>query len=64
MVHGSSTVSSSLAGKITGVSFRMTDGQFDTSTNIQVRNMGEALFVIDGIQQDAGQFNNLAPERY
>src|SRR5687768_12978289 len=23
--------------------------------------MGEALFVIDGIQQDAGQFNNLAP---
>lgn len=61
MVHGGSTVSTSLAGKITGVTFRMTDGRPGASANIQVRNMGEALFVIDGIQQDAGQFNNLAP---
>lgn len=61
MVHGGSTVSSSLAGKITGVSFRMADGRPGASANVQVRNMGEALFVIDGIQQDAGQFNNLAP---
>jgi TonB-linked SusC/RagA family outer membrane protein len=61
MVHGGSTVSTSLAGKLAGVSFRMTDGRPGSSANIQVRNMGEALYVIDGIQQDAGQFNNLAP---
>lgn len=61
MVHGGATVSSSLAGKLAGVSFRMNDGRPGASANIQVRNMGEALYVIDGIQQDAGQFNNLAP---
>jgi TonB-linked SusC/RagA family outer membrane protein len=61
MVHGGSTVSTSLAGKLPGVSFRMQDGRPGASANIQVRNMGDALFVIDGIQQDAGQFNNLAP---
>jgi TonB-linked SusC/RagA family outer membrane protein len=60
-VHGGSTVSSSLAGKIPGVSFRMPDGRPGASANVQVRNMGSPLFVIDGIQQDAGQFNNLAP---
>ncbi|MFL5743316.1 MAG: SusC/RagA family TonB-linked outer membrane protein [Niastella sp.] len=61
MVHGGSTVSTSLAGKLPGVSFRMQDGRPGASANLQVRNMGDALFVIDGIQQDAGQFNNLAP---
>ncbi|THU32902.1 TonB-dependent receptor [Niastella caeni] len=61
MVHGGATVSTSLAGKLSGVSFRMPDGRPGASANIQVRNMGDALFVIDGIQQDAGQFNNLAP---
>lgn len=60
-VHGGSTVSTSLAGKIPGVSFRMADGRPGASANIQIRNMGSPLFVIDGIQQDAGQFNNLAP---
>ncbi len=60
-VHGASTVSATLAGKLPGVSFRMPDGRPGASANIQIRNMGDALFVIDGIQQDAGQFNNLAP---
>lgn len=60
-VHGGSTVSSSLAGKLPGVSFRMPDGRPGASANIQIRNMGNPLYVIDGIQQDAGQFNNLAP---
>ncbi len=60
-VHGASTVSATLAGKLPGVSFRMPDGRPGASANIQIRNMGNALFVIDGIQQDAGQFNNLAP---
>ena len=60
-VHGGSTVSSGLAGKIPGVTFRMPDGRPGASANIQIRNMGAPLYVIDGIQQDEGQFNNLAP---
>jgi len=60
-VHGGSTVSSGLAGKIPGVTFRMPDGRPGASANIQIRNMGTPLYVIDGIQQDQGQFNNIAP---
>lgn len=60
-VHGGATVSSGLAGKIPGVSFRMADGRPGASANIQIRNMGNPLYVIDGIQQDAGQFNNISP---
>ncbi|MEO7767558.1 MAG: TonB-dependent receptor [Ferruginibacter sp.] len=60
-VHGGSTVSSGLAGKIPGVTFRMSDGRPGAGANIQIRNMGAPLYVIDGIQQDEGQFNNLAP---
>lgn len=60
-VHGGSTVSTALAGKIPGVTFRMTDGRPGASASIQIRNMGRPLYVIDGIQQDEGQFNNIAP---
>ena len=60
-VHGGSTVSSGLAGKIPGVSFRMPDGRPGASAAIEIRNMGTPLYVIDGVQQDEGQFNNLAP---
>jgi TonB-linked SusC/RagA family outer membrane protein len=60
-VHGGSTVSTTLAGKLPGVTFRQGDGRPGASAGIQIRNMGSALFVIDGIQQDEGQFNNLAP---
>ncbi|MCK7557226.1 SusC/RagA family TonB-linked outer membrane protein [Chitinophaga sedimenti] len=60
-VHGNSTVSATLAGKMPGVSFRMPDGRPGASANIQIRNLGNPLYVIDGIQQDAGQFNNLSP---
>lgn len=60
-VHGGSTVSSGLAGKLPGVSFRMADGRPGASANIQIRNLGNPLYVIDGVQQDGGQFNNLAP---
>ena len=59
-VHAGSTVSSGLAGKLPGVTFRMPDGRPGAGANIQIRNMGNPLFVIDGIQQDAAQFNNLA----
>ncbi len=60
-VHGGSTVSTGLAGKLAGVTFRMPEGRPGASANIQIRNMGTPLYVIDGIQQDEGQFNNLAP---
>ena len=60
-VHGGATVSSGLAGKIPGVSFRMNDGRPGASASIQIRNMGTPLYVIDGIQQDEGQLNNISP---
>lgn len=60
-VHGGSTVSTTLAGKLPGVTFRDAEGRPGASASIQIRNMGEPLYVIDGIQQDEGQFNNLAP---
>ncbi len=60
-VHGGATVSSGLAGKLPGVTFRMPDGRPGSSANINIRNLGTPLFIIDGIQQDGGQFNNLSP---
>src|SRR5690606_22531369 len=54
-----STTSGALVGKIAGLNTRQTDGRPGSSTAIQIRNMGNPLFVIDGIQKDAGQFNNL-----
>jgi TonB-linked SusC/RagA family outer membrane protein len=59
-VHAT-TVSATLAGKLPGVSFRMPDGRPGAGATIQIRNMGDPLYVIDGIQKDAGQFNNISP---
>lgn len=55
------TVSGTLAGKIPGVSFRQAEGRPGASALVQVRGMGQPLFVIDGIQKDEGQFNNISP---
>ena len=55
----SSTTAGALVGKMPGLNFRQTDGRPGSSANIQIRNMGTPLFVIDGVQKDAGQFNNL-----
>jgi TonB-linked SusC/RagA family outer membrane protein len=60
-VHAGSTVSTGLAGKIAGVTFRQSEGRPGASASIQIRNMGTPLYVIDGVQQDQGQFNNLSP---
>ncbi|MGN6181371.1 MAG: SusC/RagA family TonB-linked outer membrane protein [Mucilaginibacter sp.] len=60
-VHGGSTVSTDLAGKLPGVTFKQSEGRPGASASIQIRNMGTPLYVIDGIQEDEGQFNNLAP---
>ncbi|MDU1889895.1 MAG: TonB-dependent receptor [Dysgonomonas sp.] len=54
-----STVSSALTGKIAGVNTRQTDGRPGSGTQISIRNMGNPLYVIDGVQSDGEQFNNL-----
>lgn len=54
-----STTSGALVGKIPGLNSRQTDGRPGASTSLQIRNMGDPLYVIDGVQKDAGQFNNL-----
>lgn len=54
-----STTSGALVGKIPGINSRQTDGRPGASTALQIRNMGNPLYVIDGVQKDAGQFNNL-----
>lgn len=59
-VRGGATVSTTLAGKVSGLSFRQAEGRPGASANIEIRNMGQPLYVIDGIVKDQGQFNNLA----
>lgn len=54
-----STTSGALVGKLAGINSRQTDGRPGSSTAIQIRNMGDPLYVIDGVQKDAGQFNNI-----
>ena len=58
---GGTSVSTGLAGKLPGVAFRQQDGRPGAQATVQIRNMGNPLFVIDGIQQDEKQFNRLAP---
>ncbi len=53
------TTSEALVGKMQGITARQTDARPGASANIQIRNMGDPLYVIDGIPSDAGQFNNL-----
>ncbi|MBO3270806.1 TonB-dependent receptor [Hymenobacter defluvii] len=54
-----STSSSALVGRVPGISARQPDARPGGGTNIQIRNMGDPLYVIDGVVADAGQFNNL-----
>jgi len=56
--------SAALAGKIQGVTSRAADGRPGSNTNIQIRNMGAPLFVIDGIPVGQGYttFDNMAIE--
>lgn len=51
--------SSALVGRVPGITARQTDARPGGGTNIQIRNMGTPLYVIDNIVADAGQFNNL-----
>lgn len=53
------TTSGALVGKIAGINARQADGRPGNGFNIQIRNMGTPLYVIDGVQKDEGQFNNI-----
>lgn len=55
----STTTSGAIVGKIAGITARQKSGAPGSSPNIQIRNMGEPLYVIDGIMTDSGSFNNL-----
>src|SRR5699024_5288965 len=59
-IHAGSTVSDMLAGQISGVSFRKSEGRPGSTANIQIRNMGTPLFVVDGVIVSEGQFNNIS----
>lgn len=51
--------SGALAGKVPGINSRQSDGRPGHWTNINIRNMGTPLYVVDGVQMDEGQFNNI-----
>ena len=53
------TTSGSLVGKIAGINARQADGRPGSGFQLQIRNMGRPLYVIDGVQKDEGQFNNI-----
>ncbi len=59
-IHAGATVSDMLAGQISGVSFRKSEGRPGSHANIQIRNMGTPLFVVDGVIVSQGQFNNIS----
>lgn len=58
------TTADALVGKLQGLTTRSTnsyegDSRPGSAAILQIRNMGEPLFIIDGIPQSVGQFNNL-----
>jgi TonB-linked SusC/RagA family outer membrane protein len=58
------TTADALVGKMQGITTRSTnsyegDARPGSPAVLQIRNMGEPLFIIDGIPQTSGQFNNL-----
>lgn len=55
------TTSGMLVGRVQGITARRGDARPGAATSIQIRNMGQPMYVIDGIPSDAGQFNNLGP---
>ncbi|MCD7930657.1 MAG: SusC/RagA family TonB-linked outer membrane protein [Tannerellaceae bacterium] len=55
----SATTSGALTGKIAGLNFRQTDSRPGSNTKLQIRNMGDPLYIIDGVAKDVGQFNNI-----
>jgi tonB-linked outer membrane protein, susC/ragA family len=55
----STTTSGAIVGKIAGITARQKSGLPGAGTNLQIRNMGEPLYVIDGIISDVNAFNSI-----
>ncbi len=53
------TAGGMLVGRVQGITTRARDSRPGASIDLQIRNMGEPLFVIDGVPSDQGQFNQL-----
>lgn len=53
------TVAGALVGKVSGLTYRQNSGTPGSATTIQIRNMGEPLFVIDGVMSNSEAFNSL-----
>ena len=56
-----STLSGAIVGKLAGVSFRQNNGLPGVGAQLQIRNLGTPLHVVDGIISDETFFNNLDP---
>lgn len=53
------TVSAALVGKVPGVLTRQADARPGRGARISIRNLGNPLYVIDGIPKDEMQFNQI-----
>jgi TonB-linked SusC/RagA family outer membrane protein len=56
------TTSTALVGRVAGITARQHTGRPGNGTVIQIRNLGTPLYVIDGVPQSEGQFNNISTE--
>ncbi|HMI02527.1 MAG TPA: TonB-dependent receptor [Pedobacter sp.] len=56
------TVSQALVGKVAGITSRAPDGRPGAEARLQIRNLGDPLYVIDGVPSGPQQFNNLNSE--
>lgn len=54
------TISSALVGKVQGITSRSPDSRPGRGTNIQIRNMGNPLYVIDGVPYTGGSTGTTA----
>ncbi len=53
------TAAGALVGKIPGIAFRQSSGRPGSAPSIEIRNYGQPLVIIDGIQKDYGSFAQL-----
>ncbi|HYX06097.1 MAG TPA: SusC/RagA family TonB-linked outer membrane protein, partial [Bacteroidales bacterium] len=57
----SATVTGSLVGKVAGVNTRQASGRPGVGATINIRNFGNPLYVIDGVPESQGDFDELNP---
>jgi len=55
------SISQKIAGKVTGINSRITDGRPGSVNAIQIRNYGTPLYIIDGVPRTESDFNMLGP---